>query len=194
MDTRKTTNMTLLELEQTLEIYGADFRKMPDHLAKDVKLLVKQSAKAKALYQEFAALDEMLNTAKPMPAFEIKQLEQNILSTLSHDLAENEETNQPSSSSVIAFSPDKNSQSIEPSKAVNHPSLHAENDNRQFQMIASGLIAASLLLGVFFGATGNATGLFEQSFTVSLASADMADDILYLDTDFNLGSSTFASE
>ncbi len=60
----------------------------------------------------------------------------------------------------------------------------AANDNGW--IVTSGLLAASLLLGLFFGSLGAGTYLFDGSGALSVASASMTDDIFYINEDFNL--------
>lgn len=146
-------------LHLALDTYGADLTRMPEQTAKMVKDLIDNSSEAAALFKEAKTLDDTLNNIDRDVDWDLGALKNNILTA-----AQNQ-----------------------PVKTNHSPQITPANDNWVRELAAPGLLAASLLFGIFFGAFGGANLLMGDHTDITIASADLSNDILLLDTDFIIG-------
>lgn len=176
--------MTLKSLQQILDVYGADLSRMPEALASKVKTFTQEQKAAQSLFAETLALDKTLNQfndqSEAASNFDIAALEKKYMAkiaalpaALPMATSTDNQTNK-----IIKFNIEKQAP-----KQQTAPSI--ANDNHKARYLASGLLVASLLFGLVFGALGGANLFLEDASPLLLASNDMADDILYLDVGIN---------
>lgn len=190
-----TEKMTMETLADLLDQYGGDTSRMPAQTAAAIEELVARSDEAREMLQQARALDKALSANRREVNWDISALESQIL-----EAAFTGEARQ-NNASIINLSDHKPlaGQPVDDSKVQATPTtansvtapLAAANDNRwSSRMAASGLLAASLLFGVFFGAFGGANMLIGEQSELTLASTDvntvLTDDIFDLGTEFSL--------
>lgn len=190
-----TEKMTMETLADLLDQYGGDTSRMPAQTAAGIEELVARSDEAREMLQQARALDKALSANRRELNWDISALESQIL-----EAAFTGEARQ-NNASIINLSDHKPlaGQPVDDSKVQATPTtansvtapLAAANDNRwSSRMAASGLLAASLLFGVFFGAFGGANMLIGEQSELTLASTDvntvLTDDIFDLGTEFSL--------
>jgi len=168
-------------VEQAFDVYGTDFSRMPPDLAARVKTLVEETQIGKALFADALALEAALDQAVPLQGFDMKTLENNILDQVFAEEGRGEDKQ----ATILDFK-----QPYE----VKAPVIKEEaaNDNRAGWLVASSLCAASLLLGIFLGTTGAGSFLFGDGAPLTIASADVSDDIFFMNTDINFASDFIA--
>lgn len=197
-----TEKMTMETLSDLLDQYGGDTSRMPAQTAAAIEELVARSDEAREMLQQARALDKALSANRREVNWDISALESRIL-----EAAFTGEARQ-NNASIINLSDHKPlaGQPVDDSKVQATPTtansvtapLAAANDNRwSSRMAASGLLAASLLFGVFFGAFGGANMLIGEQSELTLASTDvntvLTDDIFDLGTEFSLDASNGTS-
>ena len=119
----------LAQLANVLEIYGADRTRWPAADRLVLATLLATNAEAKAAFAEALALDRILDAAPRVSGERERALAQRIIATAGHTTPAN----------VVAFK-----QRPAPARSF-------------FQRPAAALLAASLMLGVFAGTSGNLT-------------------------------------
>ncbi len=197
-----TSRMNLERLEQALDIYGADLSRMPGELKKQVEELVENDQQAKALLKEAAGLDKALDNRMPEVKFDLAALENKIMAAVSDTvLAEQNQDELSDSATILDMQKWKKDHGTASSR--NHgktDDVKNQNHNQLWKslvptpyIMSSGLIAASLLCGVFFGSLGGVTYIFGDTSTITMASLEMTDDLLYLSSDDSLISDTSLS-
>ena len=195
--------MTIETLAKLLDQYGSDRSAMPAQTAAAIDELVARSSEAKELVHQAEALDTALADNKRHVDWDISSLEDSILNAAFAELPERK------SASIINLSDHKAAagkpaagEQKQPQTLADKPStktataqqpsaIKPANDNRwSTQIAASGLLAASLIFGIFFGAFGGANMLIGGQTEMTLASTDLntvlADDI------FDLGADEFS--
>lgn len=164
-----------------LDTYGADLARMPEPMAIMVKDLIDNFDEATALFEEAKVLDEAFNNAQNVD-WDLESLGNNIITAAKRQLPKNQKQNK-TETTVIDFMDSKQRMDNTPPLSQTGPA----NDNWIGNLATSGLLAASLLFGIFFGAFGGANTLMGDHTDLTIASADLSNDILLLDTDFNTG-------
>lgn len=160
-------------VEQALDVYGTDFSRMPPYLAARVKTLVEETQTGKDLFAEALFLETALDQATPFQEFDLQTLENNILD----QVFDNSANDRGKEAAVLDFK--------QPEEIKDHLIEDAAaNDNRSGWLVASSLCAASLLLGIFLGTTGAGSFLFGDGAPLTIASADVSDDVFFMNNDF----------
>lgn len=187
-------NVTLENIEAVLEVHGSNFDQMPASIAKDIKALIINSDKAAQIYKQAKFIDEALNQSelaqsdeKIMAMFDMASLEasiqQNIAKTKQIE-NNGSDAETITSNNVVKFTNRKDKQTTNNAMAAHNQSVLK---NWKTSLAAPGLIAASLLMGLMFGVNGGTSMLLGDTALITMASNEITDDILYLDTDYNLG-------
>lgn len=186
-------NVSLENLEAILEVHGADFARMPVQLAKDIKALIDQSSDAQQMFKQAEFIDRALNQSALARSdgdisskFDIAALEASIQKTIAQTKMGAEIRNEEDikNQEIVDLTKWKNNNRSKSKISAQNQSVF---QNWKTSLAAPGLIAASLMMGVFFGANGGTTMLLGDNATMTMASNEIADDIFYFDTDFNLG-------
>ncbi len=145
-----TQDKSLEKLAQLLERHGADAARWPDTGRAAMQTLIRTNPAAKALADEAAALERVLDAAPPLGG--TKALESGILALIS----EPEDTR--AGAQLIAF-----------------PEPGTTADHSAGRWGAAALLAASLLVGIWVGAGGYAESLVRAP--LEAAGLDMSDQI-----------------
>lgn len=183
METNDMKTMTIEQFTQLLDIYGSDISRWPTEKAAAADALLGTSEGAKAKLSEARQLDEMLtghlSDVASTNQIDLSALEDRILSAALKD-----HTHTAESAKVIDHPAKSASESVAQS-AVSKLQSPA-NDNWVSNLAASGLLAASLLIGLYFGAMGGASTFLNTGQELTLASLPFSGDILELGEDYNL--------
>ncbi len=169
MNQDQTNSQKLKALQDALEIYGSDLKKMPKEQAAEIKMFVSQNPQAHELYQQALALDAVLDRYD-LPETDHQDVQTRIMAAL-----DEEET-----ATVIEFTPKLNKAPKPKRKA---PHEKAANENQPASLLASGLLAASLMLGMVFGAWGQTPTTFFINTTLTMASNETGDNLWGLTPD-----------
>ncbi len=152
----------LLALERTLDTYGADQTRWPDADRVRFEALIEEDARARKLMAEAAALDRVLDLARPAYSENHDALADRIVA-------------------AVARAPRVEEGDVPENVHVLNPALrHARTSGRgagrppKRDWAAMALLAASLLMGVFAGLSGRADGVL--SLVVGEAQAASLDD------------------
>ena len=168
-------------VEQALDVYGTDFSRMPHEVAARIKPLVEDTQIGKELFADALALEMALDQADPFQDFDLKAIENEVLDQVFDQGGSGEDK----PARVLDFK--------KPEEVKDTPiKEEAANDNRSGWMIASSLCAASLLLGIFLGTTGAGSFLFGDGAPLTIASADVSDDVFYINSDISYASDFIA--
>ena len=164
-------------VEQALDVYGTDFSRMPQDVAARVKPLVEDTQVGKQLFADALALERALDQAEPFQDFDLKTIENKILD----QIFDQEVRDEDEQATILDF---------EKPQEVKDTLIEGEvaNDNRSGWMIASSLCAASLLLGIILGTTGAGSFLFGEGAPLTIASAEVSDDVFYINSDISYAS------
>ena len=169
MNQDPTNSQKLKALQDALEIYGSDLNKMPKAQAAQIKTFVSQNSQAQELYQQAVALDAVLDRHH-IPETAHQEVQARIMAALDKD----------ETATVIEFSPKPNKAPVTRLKAQHEG---AANENQPASLLASGLLAASLMLGMVFGALGQAPTTFFINTTLTMASNEASDNLWGLTPD-----------
>lgn len=190
MSDKDSKQLTLETLATTLDAYGSDLSRMPAELGTKVRELIETSPAAKALYEEAekldAALSDYMAPRSDTSAVDFAALESRIMAQTGLDAGAQAGD---MGDNIIEFAPARSVKANQPraeNKAATPATPAPANDNSYSALAASGLLAASLLFGVFFGAFGGAESFFDTETEMTMASTTLSDDILYLGTEYNL--------
>lgn len=187
------TEMNEEKLKTLLDIYGADLSRMPKDVAYKIEIFLKETNERKTsgtkfdlteienLFNEAKQLDQTLDQVRQTPKFDIGTLEDKIFDqVLSNDQSE-----------VISFEEQK-----EKRKEKKQTSSMTGNDSEisdLFTFKSTGLIAASLLAGLFIGSLGTIDHLLFDENSLLIASNSLTDDVLYLGTEYSLDAAVFSN-
>lgn len=172
-------DMTTKALLETLETYGSDLSRMPSDKAAAVKTLVSQSTEAKALYDEALKLDTSLSDYM-FAQISKNEIDCSALEARIMAAAFPQQGEAPEETAQIVPYPAK------PAPISKKTEPKAANDNWQSALAASGLLAASLLFGIYFGAMGGVSTVLGSEEEVTMASIPLTGDILDLGAEYNL--------
>lgn len=190
MSDKDSKQLSLETLATTLDAYGSDLSRMPAELGTKVRELIETSPAAKTLFEEAqkldAALSDYMAPRGDTSMVDFAALQSRIMAHTALDASE-----QPGdkADNIIEFAPASSVKAKQPraeNKATTPATPAPANDNSFSALAASGLLAASLLFGVFFGAFGGADSFFGTETEMTMASTTLSDDILYLGTEYNL--------
>ena len=140
----------LKELKQALDIYG-DFKRMPAPLVTKFEKLVSTHPEAKTLYQQA----QTLNWA----------LDQYVLDETHTAATQKTEIHEALQAAIM----EKIKAADKKAPLSSAPPPNAANENSPLDLITSGLLAASLLLGLLIGAMGQAPTTFFINTSLTIA-------------------------
>lgn len=183
--------MTMETLADLLDQFGGDTSRMPAQTAAAIEELVARSDEARDLLEQARALDDALSANRREVSWDISALESRILDTAFNGAAKQHDASIINLSDHKSLASQLADQTGKAQPESDRAPLAAANDNRwSSRLAASGLLAASLLFGVFFGAFGGANMLIGEQPGMTLASTDLstvlADDFFELGTEYGL--------
>ena len=142
MTKENTTKQQLTHLSDVLDRFGADSSRWPDDVRSSLLQFVKDNADAKALLLEARAVDDVINAAQPLSNVDVTSLATKIL-------AASEREEQVSRQLEI---------NREYPRGVEHGAVRrvrsASRSGAVFDWQSVGLLAASLVVGVWIGGSG----------------------------------------